>query len=198
MELLIVDDDYAVRAAVRRALALEGYEVSMASSGEEAIELLGEGRWDAVILDILMGGLSGLEVCRRLRAAGDRTPILMLTARETIKDRVAGLETGADDYLVKPFALEELLARVKALLRRSPLIILLSVEVMLNSANLLLIAFSRLHGREDGQRDRQMAWTEDERSDDPRDAAPVCLLRRQRTDGSLCHVATARLPQPRA
>ncbi len=118
MELLIVDDDYAVRAAVRRALALEGYEVSMASSGEEAIELLGEGRWDAVILDILMGGLSGLEVCRRLRAAGDRTPILMLTARETIKDRVAGLETGADDYLVKPFALEELLARVKALLRR--------------------------------------------------------------------------------
>jgi two-component system, OmpR family, response regulator MprA len=119
MELLIVDDDYAVRAAVRRALALEGYEVSMASSGEEAIELLGEGRWDAVILDILMGGLSGLEVCRRLRAAGDRTPILMLTARETIKDRVAGLETGADDYLVKPFALEELLARVKALLRRA-------------------------------------------------------------------------------
>jgi two-component system response regulator MprA len=118
MELLIVDDDYAVRAAVRRALALEGYEVSTASSGEEAIELLGEGRWDAVILDILMGGLSGLEVCRRLRAAGDRTPILMLTARETIKDRVAGLETGADDYLVKPFALEELLARVKALLRR--------------------------------------------------------------------------------
>jgi two-component system response regulator MprA len=119
MELLIVDDDYAVRAAVRRALALEGYEVSMASSGEEAIDLLGEGRWDAVILDILMGGLSGLEVCRRLRAAGDRTPILMLTARETIKDRVAGLETGADDYLVKPFALEELLARVKALLRRA-------------------------------------------------------------------------------
>jgi two-component system, OmpR family, response regulator MprA len=118
MELLIVDDDYAVRAAVRRALALEGYEVSVASSGEEAIDLLGEGRWDAVILDILMGGLSGLEVCRRLRAAGDRTPILMLTARETIKDRVAGLETGADDYLVKPFALEELLARVKALLRR--------------------------------------------------------------------------------
>ncbi len=119
MELLIVDDDYAVRAAVRRALALEGYEVSVASSGEEAIDLLGEGRWDAVILDILMGGLSGLEVCRRLRAAGDRTPILMLTARETIKDRVAGLETGADDYLVKPFALEELLARVKALLRRA-------------------------------------------------------------------------------
>jgi len=117
MELLIVDDDYAVRAAVRRALALEGYEVSMASSGEEAIELLGEGRWDAVILDILMGGLSGLEVCRRLRAAGDRTPILMLTARETIKDRVAGLETGADDYLVKPFGRERLAAateRVRA------------------------------------------------------------------------------------
>jgi two-component system response regulator MprA len=119
MDLLIVDDEYPLRAALRRALSLEGYGVSEAASGEEAIELLGERQWDAVILDVLMAGLSGIDVCRRLRAGGDRTPILMLTARETVEDRVVGLEAGADDYLVKPFALAELLARVKALLRRA-------------------------------------------------------------------------------
>ena len=119
MDLLIVDDEYPLRAAVRRALSLEGYAVSEAASGEEAIQLLEERQWDAVILDVLMAGLSGLDVCRRLRAGGDRTPILMLTARETVEDRVVGLEAGADDYLVKPFALAELLARVKALLRRT-------------------------------------------------------------------------------
>jgi two-component system response regulator MprA len=119
MDVLVVDDEFALRAAVRRALSLEGYAVSEAASGEEAIELLHERRWDAMVLDVLMPGLSGFEVCERLREEGDRTPILMLTARETVEDRVAGLEAGADDYLVKPFALEELLARVKALLRRS-------------------------------------------------------------------------------
>ena len=119
MDLLIVDDEYALRAAVRRALSLEGYAVSEAASGEEAIKLLGERQWDTVILDVQMAGLSGLDVCQRLRAGGDRTPILMLTARETVEDRVVGLEAGADDYLVKPFALAELLARVKALLRRT-------------------------------------------------------------------------------
>jgi two-component system response regulator MprA len=119
MDVLVVDDEFALRAAVRRALSLEGYAVSEAASGEEAIALLGERRWDVMVLDVLMPGLSGLEVCERLREGGDRTPILMLTARETVEDRVAGLEAGADDYLVKPFALEELLARVKALLRRS-------------------------------------------------------------------------------
>jgi two-component system, OmpR family, response regulator MprA len=119
MEVIVVDDEYALRAALRRALALEGYGVTEAASGEEAIELLKEHTWDAMVLDVLMPGLSGLEVCKRLRAAGERIPILMLTARETVADRVSGLEAGADDYLVKPFALEELLARLKALLRRS-------------------------------------------------------------------------------
>lgn len=115
----MVDDEYPLRAALRRALALEGYGVTEAASGEEAIELLRDRTWDAMILDVLMPGLSGLEVCERLRAAGERIPILMLTARETVADRVRGLEAGADDYLVKPFALEELLARLRALLRRS-------------------------------------------------------------------------------
>ena len=119
MEVLIVDDEYPLRAALRRALALEGYGVTDAASGEEAIELLKERSWDAMVLDVLMPGLSGVDVCKRLRAAGERIPILMLTARETVADRVAGLEAGADDYLVKPFALEELLARLKALLRRT-------------------------------------------------------------------------------
>ena len=119
MDVIVVDDEYPLRAALRRALALEGYGVTEAASGEEAIELLRDRAWDAMILDVLMPGLSGLEVCERLRAVGERIPILMLTARETVADRVRGLEAGADDYLVKPFALEELLARLKALLRRS-------------------------------------------------------------------------------
>jgi two-component system, OmpR family, response regulator MprA len=119
MNVIVVDDEYPLRAALRRALALEGYGVTEAASGEEAIELLHDRTWDAMILDVLMPGLSGLEVCERLRAAGERIPILMLTARETVADRVRGLEAGADDYLVKPFALEELLARLRALLRRS-------------------------------------------------------------------------------
>ncbi|MCL4291279.1 MAG: response regulator transcription factor [Thermoleophilia bacterium] len=119
MRLLIVDDEPAVRDALARALRLEGYEVELAADGSEALAALAERPADAVVLDVLMPGLSGLEACRRLRASGDRTPVLMLTARVDVSDRVAGLDAGADDYLPKPFALDELLARVRALLRRS-------------------------------------------------------------------------------
>ena len=121
MRILIVDDDAAVRDAVRRALQLEGYDVELAGDGAEALGLLeGNGTpTDAVVLDVLMPRLDGLEVCRRLRADGNAVPVLMLTARDEISDRVAGLDAGADDYLVKPFALEELLARLRALIRRT-------------------------------------------------------------------------------
>jgi two-component system, OmpR family, response regulator MprA len=118
MRVLVVDDEPAVRDAVRRALVLSGYEVQQAADGEEALSALAAAAPDAVVLDVLMPGVDGLEVCRRLRAAGDRTPVLMLTARDAVADRVTGLDAGADDYLVKPFALEELLARLRALLRR--------------------------------------------------------------------------------
>ncbi|MFZ4755984.1 MAG: response regulator transcription factor [Miltoncostaeaceae bacterium] len=119
MRVLVVDDEEAVRTAVRRALTLAGYEVEMAADGEEALASLAERAPDAIVLDILMPGVDGIEVCRRLRAAGDRTPVLMLTARDAVGDRVAGLDAGADDYMVKPFALQELLARLRALLRRT-------------------------------------------------------------------------------
>src|SRR5204863_6302159 len=120
MRILVVDDEPAVREAVGRALERSGYDVELAPSGEDALEkLAADGAADAVVLDVLMPGLDGLEVSRRLRAQGNEIPILMLTARDTVPDRVAGLDAGADDYLVKPFALEELLARVRALLRRS-------------------------------------------------------------------------------
>ena len=117
--VLVVDDEPAVRRALERALRLENYEVAMAGDGEEALDVLATTPADAVILDILMPKLDGLEVCRRLRKAGDRTPVLMLTARDAIDDRVEGLDVGADDYLVKPFALRELQARLRALLRRT-------------------------------------------------------------------------------
>src|SRR5215813_11423529 len=116
--VLIVDDEPAVRAALDRALRLDRYEVELAADGREALDRLAETRLDAVILDVAMPGIDGLEVCRRLREAGDRTPVLMLTARDSVDDRVQGLDCGADDYLVKPFALKELLARLRALLRR--------------------------------------------------------------------------------
>jgi two-component system, OmpR family, response regulator MprA len=119
VKILVVDDERAVRDALRRALELQGYEVDLAADGEEALTLLeANGHPDAVVLDILMPGIDGLEVCRRIRRAGDGVPVLMLTARDAVGDRVEGLDAGADDYLVKPFALEELLARVRALLRR--------------------------------------------------------------------------------
>jgi two-component system, OmpR family, response regulator MprA len=120
VSILVVDDEAAVRTALRRALELEGHEVELAADGGEALGRL-EADWepDAVVLDILMPGIDGLEVCRRIRRGGSRVPVLMLTARAEVADRVEGLDAGADDYLVKPFALEELLARVRALLRRS-------------------------------------------------------------------------------
>ena len=113
------DDEPAVRAALDRALRLEGYEVDLAVDGEEALVALSTRPASAVVLDLLMPGLDGLEVCRRLRSGGDATPILVLTARSGVAERVEGLDAGADDYLVKPFALEELLARLRALLRRT-------------------------------------------------------------------------------
>jgi two-component system response regulator MprA len=121
MRIFVVEDDQAVRDALRRALELEGYGVELAGDGEEALRRLEarEVEPDAIVLDVLMPKLDGLEVCRSLRRSGDRTPVLMLTARDQVADRVAGLDAGADDYLVKPFALEELLARVRALLRRT-------------------------------------------------------------------------------
>ena len=117
--VLVVDDDPAVRASLERALKLEGYEVLTAANGGEALREVAVSPPDALVLDVLMPEVDGLEVCRRLRGAGDRTPVLMLTARDAVSDRVDGLDAGADDYLVKPFALEELLARLRALLRRS-------------------------------------------------------------------------------
>src|SRR5258706_15758986 len=116
--ILIVDDDSRVTSALRRTLAYEGYQVSVAANGEAALSAVRTKPPDLVILDLMLPGIDGLEVCRRLRNAGDGIAVLMLTARDAVVDRVTGLETGADDYLVKPFALEELLARVKALLRR--------------------------------------------------------------------------------
>ena len=119
MDILVVDDERPVRDSLRRALELEGYRVELAEDGEQALERLDlEPPPDAVILDVLMPGADGLEVCRRLRASGMRVPVLMLTARAEIDSRVAGLDAGADDYLPKPFALAELLARLRALLRR--------------------------------------------------------------------------------
>jgi len=120
VKILVVDDERAVRESLRRALELEGYEIELAEEGRQALERLArEDQPDAVILDVLMPGVDGLEVCRTLRSQGSRLPVLMLTARTQVEDRVEGLDAGADDYLTKPFALEELLARVRALLRRS-------------------------------------------------------------------------------
>jgi len=119
MRLLVVDDEASVREALALVLDLSGFEVTTAVDGREAIRALGSDSPDAVILDVLMPGLDGLEVCRRMRAVGDRTPVLMLTARTEVSERVAGLEAGADDYLAKPFAREELVARLHALLRRT-------------------------------------------------------------------------------
>jgi two-component system, OmpR family, response regulator MprA len=119
MRILVVDDDPAVRESLERSLRFEGYEVVAAGDGVEALERVYEDRPDAVVLDVLMPRLDGLGACRRLRAAGDDLPVLLLTARDAVADRVNGLDVGADDYLAKPFALEELLARLRALLRRA-------------------------------------------------------------------------------
>jgi two-component system, OmpR family, response regulator MprA len=117
--VLVVDDDPELRSALTRALTIDGYSVSAVSNGAKALESMPELEPDVLVLDVMMPVLGGLEVCRRLRARGDRTPILVLTARDQVGDRVAGLDAGADDYLAKPFALEELRARLRALLRRA-------------------------------------------------------------------------------
>ena len=119
VRVLVVDDEPQLRRALERALKLEGYEVELAGDGEQALGSVASTPLDAIVLDVLMPKRDGLEVCRELRARGDRTPILMLTARDAVQDRVDGLDAGADDYVVKPFALEELLARLRALLRRT-------------------------------------------------------------------------------
>jgi two-component system response regulator MprA len=137
MRILVVDDEPAFRQAISRALTLEGYRVEEAGDGAEALAQLADGGMDAIVLDVSMPAPDGLEVSRRLRDAGDRTPVLMLTARDAIDDRVAGLDAGADDYLVKPFALRELLARLRALMRRggeSPGEVLCFADVRLDPA----------------------------------------------------------------
>ncbi|MFJ9773133.1 response regulator transcription factor [Kitasatospora sp. NPDC101157] len=118
--VLIAEDDRAIRDSLTRALTLEGYRVRIAADGTQTLAVLAEQRPDVLVLDVMMPAPDGLEVCRRLRAAGDRTPVLMLTARVEVPDRIAGLDAGADDYLVKPFDVDELFARLRALLRRNP------------------------------------------------------------------------------
>jgi two-component system response regulator MprA len=119
MRILVVDDEPAVRESLERTLRFEGYDVVLAADGVAALDAVTRYRPDAVVLDVLMPRLDGLSTCRRLRARGEDVPILVLTARDGVADRVGGLDAGADDYLVKPFALEELLARLRALLRRT-------------------------------------------------------------------------------
>lgn len=119
VRILVVDDDRAVRESLRRSLSFNGYSVALAADGVEALEMITSDRPDALVLDVMMPRLDGLEVCRQLRSTGDDLPILVLTARDSVSERVAGLDAGADDYLPKPFALEELLARLRALLRRT-------------------------------------------------------------------------------
>jgi len=119
VRILIADDDRAVRDALRRALSLGGYDVELAADGQQTLDSVAQAAPDAIVLDIGMPNVDGLEVCRRLRRAGDRVPILMLTARDAVEDRIEGLDAGADDYLVKPFDVGELRARLRALLRRS-------------------------------------------------------------------------------
>lgn len=121
MRILVVDDDRAVRESLRRSLSFNGYSVDLAQDGVEALDAIANERPDALVLDVMMPRLDGLEVCRQLRSTGDDLPILVLTARDSVSERVAGLDAGADDYLPKPFALEELLARMRALLRRTSL-----------------------------------------------------------------------------
>ena len=116
--VLVVDDDEEIRASLRRSLAFEGFKVTLAADGEEALRSIHDDRPDLVVLDIMMPGLDGLEVVRRLRLADEQLPVIMLTARDAVPDRVTGLEAGADDYLVKPFAFSELLARIRVRLRR--------------------------------------------------------------------------------
>ncbi|HTA98110.1 MAG TPA: response regulator transcription factor [Solirubrobacteraceae bacterium] len=155
MMILVVEDDRAVREALRRALTLGGYEVQTAEDGEQAIEMVVQNVPDAVVLDIGLPGIDGLEVCRRLRLLGNRVAILILTAREQISDRIDGLDAGADDYLVKPFDVEEAKARLRALLRRTGSAgdpdALAFAEIRLDSAR---------HGAEVGENFTELTRTE--------------------------------------
>lgn len=117
--LLVVEDDASIGSMLRRGLGFEGYDVTLVTSGTEALDRVRDGMPDLIVLDVMLPGMDGIEVCRRIRSAGEDVPILMLTARDEVTDRVAGLDAGADDYLAKPFAFEELVARLRALLRRS-------------------------------------------------------------------------------
>ena len=152
--ILIVDDDPRITDLLRRILAYEGYSVAIAATGNMALTRTLERAPDLIILDVMLPGIDGLEVARRLRAAGDNVPILMLTARDAVKDRVKGLETGADDYLVKPFANEELVARVKAMLRRN----LAERQEVLRYANVELDTGTRVAHR--GGREIELSPTE--------------------------------------
>lgn len=143
MHILVVDDDQAVRDSLRRSLAFNGYEVELASDGLAALEAIARRRPDAVVLDVMMPRLDGLEACRRLRSAGEDLPVLLLTARDAVPDRVAGLDAGADDYLAKPFALEELLARLRALLRRTQGALSDQINAPLTFADLTLDPMTR-------------------------------------------------------
>ena len=155
LDILVVDDDPALRTALDRALKLEGYRVSFAHDGRQALQMMTGGAQDAVILDLGLPLMDGLEVCRRVRERGDRTPVLMLTARDAVTDRVEGLDAGADDYLVKPFALDELLARLRALLRRTTAT---PSEGMLKFADVVLDLQTMEVRR--GQRELQLTRTE--------------------------------------
>lgn len=153
--MLLVDDDASVRRALERALVLHGFEVEAAASGADALRMLAIRAPDVMVLDVSMPEVDGMEVCRRLRAAGDMTPVLMLTARDSVGDRVAGLDAGADDYLLKPFALDELLARLRALLRRAGPA---EANVVLRYADLQLDPGTRVVKR--GDREMELTRTE--------------------------------------
>jgi two-component system response regulator MprA len=155
VRILVVDDDRAVRDALRRALTLAGYEITPAENGEQALEQIARSVPDAVVLDIGLPGVDGLEVCRRVRMLGNRVPILMLTARDAVSDRIDGLDVGADDYMVKPFDVGELKARLRALLRRAnpqaPGEVLSFAEVVLDADR---------HGAQVGERFVELTRTE--------------------------------------
>ncbi len=129
MRVLVVEDDLRIREFIRKGLEEEGHAVDVAHDGDEALDWPAVVDFDVIVLDIMLPGRDGIEVCRTLRTRGVRTPILMLTARDTVDDRVAGLDSGADDYLVKPFAFAELLARLRALMRREPVLLGTTLEV---------------------------------------------------------------------
>jgi two-component system, OmpR family, response regulator len=120
MRVLIVEDEVKMAGLIRRGLRHEGYAADVATKGEDALWMAAATEYDAIVLDVMLPGLDGFEVCRRLRSAGQWSPVLMLTARDSVRDRVAGLDGGADDYLIKPFSYAELLARLRALVRRGP------------------------------------------------------------------------------